>query len=196
MSCRDAHESLLSAFCAEFILHPFFKERNALLFAAQSTASAVAAEAPFFIALSRVNVRAVFAVGRIRAHRADALRYWAEVRAHRPRRHPRVPLDSPVVFGHEPTEVAHRLSNAFLIAVMTSRRSSGSMRAESTVEPTRSEKALGGVPRAASTTTGPGVGAALAYGRCIDCAAQGRCRWRASNGVILTEQKAAVARLR
>jgi hypothetical protein len=75
MSCRDAHESLLSALCAEFILHPFFKERNALLFAAQSTASAVAAEAPFFIALSRVNVRAVFAVGRIRAHRADALRY-------------------------------------------------------------------------------------------------------------------------
>jgi hypothetical protein len=76
------------------------------------------------------------------------------------------------VFGHEPTEVAHRLSNAFLIAVMTSRRSSGSMRAESTVEPTRSEKALGGVPRAASTAAGPGVGAALAYGRCIDRAAQ------------------------
>ena len=44
------------------------------------------------------------------------------------------------ILRHEATEAAHGLSNALLINTrMTSRRSSGSIRADSAVEPTRSE---------------------------------------------------------
>src|SRR6516164_3037731 len=67
------------------------------------------------------------------------------------------------ILRHETAETAHSFSDAFVIAEMSSRRSSGSIRAASAVEPTRSENITVTCRRsAASAVRGAGGATAAA----------------------------------